>query len=253
MPRHIACPVCHRHVRAAAPRCPFCAAAPPPRDLGPGATAPAAGRAHRSAFFALASTLALAGGCDTSPSAVYGGPPTRAPVQSTTTTPSTSASASTPASTGASVVPSDAAVDLSLLGDAASGGPLDLGGLKIPGAVYGGPPTDKGALLKVPAGDVAVGPMTGAYADAEATFARNRWRLKACYTKELAVDPGASGNVTVELTIDTDGNVSSVNVAKSTAPSALGACVKAGLANLKFTPPAAKTKVSVPISFKVAP
>ena len=68
--------------------------------------------------------------------------------------------------------------------------------------------------------------------------------IKACYDQFLQGNPGAGGKVTVNFEIETDqGKIQNVSVdtANTTAPDALGDCVKKNIEGLIVSPPDKKT------------
>lgn len=105
-----------------------------------------------------------------------------------------------------------------------------------------------GLAVKQPLGEVSQGAAQGAPPGADAAIARNRWRFKACYNKQLAVDPAASGTIKVSVSLNADGDVAAVAEVSSTAPAMLGSCVKTAFSSIKFDP-GPPTKFTVPLVF----
>jgi hypothetical protein len=68
--------------------------------------------------------------------------------------------------------------------------------------------------------------------------------IKACYDGYLKGNPGVGGKVTVNFEVETDqGKIQNVTIdkANTTAPDALGDCVKQAITGLVVSPPDKKT------------
>ena len=124
-------------------------------------------------------------------------------------------------------------------GQTAYGGPPLNPGLGI------GTPTDAG-VFKEPVGQVVCGAASGA-PDADAVIAKNRWRFKSCYQKELKVDPGSAGSVSLTLSVDDKGVVTSASAGASTLSSSLSGCIAAATRSMVFGVTAPTT-----VTFKVS-
>ncbi len=102
--------------------------------------------------------------------------------------------------------------------------------------------------VKASAGEVSTGAAVSGPPGADAVIARNRWRFKACYNKQLALDPGAAGTIKVSVSTNADGEVTSATQVSSTAPAMLSACTTTAFKSMKFDP-AAAAKFTVPVVF----
>jgi len=83
--------------------------------------------------------------------------------------------------------------------------------------------------------------------DVDSVIAKSRWRFRACYTKELNVNPGASGTVKVRVSVADDGSVGEVSVVSSDFSPALNACVLGAFKAMKFSSDENKCLFSVPV------
>ncbi len=97
---------------------------------------------------------------------------------------------------------------------------------------------------KVPAPDVK---------DVDSVIARNRWRFRACLTKELATGATSGGTVNVQVKVGEGGAVVSASPLSTTASPALTQCVANSFYSMKFSEPTGGTaqfKVPVVLSTK---
>lgn len=232
--RFVPCPACARHVRRDERACPFCAVALP-SDLG---AEPRARPRFVRAAVVVAGTLALAGcqrddkpteiGADdrTKAKSVDGGSVAQAPSSS---------------STSSSAAPS-------------TSGPLKPGlSDEVMVAVYGGPPVAAYGAPPVvaPSGSASIGAFPGSSDDA-LVVARNRFRVRACYERELKVDPSAGGTMNVKIEIASSGEVTSSKPESVLLSKSLAACAAAAFGSAVFSAGAARTLV-VPLTFKTKP
>lgn len=102
-----------------------------------------------------------------------------------------------------------------------------------------------------PKGEVTVGAAKGA-SGVDAILAKHRWRFKACYQKQLSIDPAAAGTITTAVTFDDAGTVTSYTQTSSTAPAAVSLCIVRGFASMKF-PPGNAGKFTVDVTLKPIP
>lgn len=85
--------------------------------------------------------------------------------------------------------------------------------------------------------------------DANAVIAKNRWKFKACYTKELGANSDAQGTVRVTVTVSPEGDVIAANgVSPDLSPSVVS-CVESAFKGMKFGTDDNKTTFGVPIVF----
>jgi hypothetical protein len=83
--------------------------------------------------------------------------------------------------------------------------------------------------------------------------ASRRARIRACYEAELAAAPSLAGTITVELTVEEDGEATGVHASDDTVGSAaVRDCVLGVLDDLRFTPGSTggPTVHSVPLVFE---
>jgi hypothetical protein len=86
--------------------------------------------------------------------------------------------------------------------------------------------------------------------DVNAVIAKNRWKLKACYSKELGANDHAEGTIRVKVTVSVEGDVeSAVGSSSDLSPTAV-ACVENAFRGMKFGADENKSTFSVPIVFK---
>lgn len=84
--------------------------------------------------------------------------------------------------------------------------------------------------------------------DVDSIIAKNRWRFRACYTKELGINPNASGTVKVKVSVGDDGAVGDVSIVSSDFSSSLNACVLGAFKAMKFASDENKCLFSVPVT-----
>jgi hypothetical protein len=123
------------------------------------------------------------------------------------------------------------------IGVPGGGGDLTKGGSKT-----GGPGTPG------PAPTVVEGPKVPTITQSEATtsapnvpgadavVAKNKWRFRGCYNKALQADPDAGGAVSVTVTINAEGKVTSASGSGGNPPS-LGTCVAGTFYSMTFPAP----------------
>lgn len=84
--------------------------------------------------------------------------------------------------------------------------------------------------------------------DVNTVIAKNRWKLKACYTKELVKNPDAQGTVYATVTISMEGDVIGAN-ATSNMSGAMNQCVANAFSSMHFAPTEGKTTFKVPVLY----
>lgn len=267
----VPCSGCQRHVRAGR-TCPWCGA------LAPSAS-PATGRGTRAAFVmatAMAATASVAAACSKQPDPITVDEPRRArktPVEepasaSADEAKSTPAPAPDPAavadadgkklavndpprvaptdpSTATPAAPSPTGPRV-MPGPAAYGGPPGPGLLSPGPGAYGAPPP----AVAGPKGNASISGATfkgapGAGGSVNVAIARNRWRMKACYQKELTRDPTAEGKVALQLSINASGDVVDAKSLSATTPAELTSCILAAARAMKFDPEAGTLSFTV--------
>jgi outer membrane biosynthesis protein TonB len=95
---------------------------------------------------------------------------------------------------------------------------------------------DKSDQVHVPTTISTPKPDVSNVKDVDSVIARNRWRFKACYDKELAKDANAAGTVRVTVRVGEGGEVTSAS-AGGDAPSGLTECVRLAFTQMKFSSP----------------
>jgi hypothetical protein len=108
---------------------------------------------------------------------------------------------------------------------------------------------------KAPSIDVMPGPAAGAGVpkDVDSVIARNRWRFRACFSKEIAGGATNGGTINVMVKVGEGGSVISSSAASTTASSALTQCVVGAFSTMKFAEPdggSSQFKVPVVLSTK---
>ena len=88
--------------------------------------------------------------------------------------------------------------------------------------------------------------------DVNAVIARNRWKLKACYSKELGANDNAQGTVRVSVVVSMEGDVESARGSSSDLSASTVACVEQAFRGMKFDSSDSKTTFGVPIVFSRA-
>ncbi|MBI2393640.1 MAG: AgmX/PglI C-terminal domain-containing protein [Deltaproteobacteria bacterium] len=124
-------------------------------------------------------------------------------------------------------------------GASASGGPIAGGPIKVdPGVTKGKPTTAPTAPVGEPpvkANEPFVAPATGnGPKDVDAIIAKNRWRFRACYNKELQLHPDAMGTLKVKVDVAEDGTVTGAHVMSSDVSPTLEACVLGAFRAMRF-------------------
>ncbi len=123
---------------------------------------------------------------------------------------------------------------------------------------------EKSCASKPPPGEKACGTGTCSGAKSCASAAANSTipdsarvvaalqpRLRACYQKQLAVDPSTQGSVTLTIEVAGDGSVTSVTPGPTKLPPVLVACLAGIVQRVTFsTPTNGPAKLTVPVSFK---
>lgn len=71
---------------------------------------------------------------------------------------------------------------------------------------------------------------------ADAVVAKNKWRFRGCYSKALQSDPDAGGTVSVTVSINAEGKVTSASGSGGSPPS-LATCVAGTFYSMTFSPP----------------
>jgi outer membrane biosynthesis protein TonB len=140
------------------------------------------------------------------------------------------------------------ALDMKALGSLGGPGPQGTNALDTAGTAKPIATTTASTTVVAPTGEAATGAAVGAPPGADSVIARNRWRQKVCYNKQLNVDPTAAGMVKVSVTINADGAVTSSKQVSTTAPAMLSACVTSSFMSMKFEAGTAAT-FTVPITF----
>ncbi len=128
------------------------------------------------------------------------------------------------------------------------------GGPGVPGAVPGGTDISAGGpRVGGPGGPTAptgavVGPKVPSITQSEATtaapnvpgadavVAKNKWRFRGCYNKSLQTDPDAGGTVSITVTINAEGKVTSASGSGGSPPS-LASCVAGTFYSMTFPAP----------------
>lgn len=101
----------------------------------------------------------------------------------------------------------------------------------------------------IKANEPAVAPAVGnTPKDVDAVIARNRWRFRACYGKELLLHPDARGTVKVRVSVGDDGSVGDASVVSSDFSSTLDACVLGAFKAMKFSSDENKCLFAVPVT-----
>jgi hypothetical protein len=72
--------------------------------------------------------------------------------------------------------------------------------------------------------------------DATTVVAKNKWRFRGCYNKALASDPDAGGTVTVAVTVNEDGKVTSAK-GSGGSPATLATCIAGSFYSMMFAAP----------------
>jgi TonB family protein len=88
--------------------------------------------------------------------------------------------------------------------------------------------------------------------DVDSTIARNRWRFRACYAKELAARPDAAGTVKVKVSVADDGTTADVTILSSDFSSTLNACMQSAFTAMKFKPAEKRSVFTVPVQLTQA-
>lgn len=84
--------------------------------------------------------------------------------------------------------------------------------------------------------------------DVDSVIAKNRWRFRACYAKELNVHPDASGTVKLRVNVGDDGSVSDVSIVSSDFSPSLNACVTNAFKSMKFASDEHTCLFAVPVT-----
>jgi len=140
-------------------------------------------------------------------------------------------------------------------GDPGGGGPI---GPEKPGIVFGDTkgntkpvddmPKDE-PTVPVKVNDPVISPPVGAPSDVNAVIAKNRWKLKACYSKELVTNGDAEGTVYATVTVSAEGDVIDASAASSQLSSAMNACVAGAFRTMHFAPSEGKSTFKVPVLY----
>jgi len=115
------------------------------------------------------------------------------------------------------------------------------------------PPTEEPKIPTIDVNPGPVGPQPGVPKDVDSVIARNRWRFRACFTKEIAGGNTSGGTVNVMVKVGDGGSVISSSSASTTASAALTQCVVGSFYSMKFAEPDGGTsqfKVPVVLSAK---
>jgi len=84
--------------------------------------------------------------------------------------------------------------------------------------------------------------------DVNNVIAKNRWKLRACYTKELVTNSDAQGTVYATVTISMEGDVIASDATSSMSPS-MNKCVAGAFASMHFAPSEGKSTIKVPVIY----
>jgi hypothetical protein len=102
--------------------------------------------------------------------------------------------------------------------------------------------------VPVKVNEPVISPPPGVPTDVNAVIAKNRWKLKACYTKELVTNPDAEGTVYATVTVTAEGDVAGAS-ATSTMSGAMNQCVSGAFQSMHFAPNEGKTTFKVPVLY----
>jgi outer membrane biosynthesis protein TonB len=124
-----------------------------------------------------------------------------------------------------------------------------------PTRVAQGDPCEGGEATPTSGGSVAGGPPdmpTDPFAMEEdaifRTLRAHANQLRACYTKQLAKQPGLAGKLVVRFVVGTDGKVTSASAAVKLQDD-VDACVLAGISKLEFDRPSTSHTITYPLKF----